>query len=226
MNTAPTYADKLRADHRLDALRPPVRGVSRRHAASSRRRPVMPLADVVRLPAHATESVPMDGTRVQANHRIALPTCCDTLGWTSDTALDVEVGDGAVLLRPAAGAGDVHVRVRAQLTLSPAMRHALGVAPGDTVVAVADPAGTVRLLGPAALADAQRMAACPRPVRDALNQLAPVLTTRRLAHVLRLLTRVDDADLERLASLHDDELADLLAPTQAPPTPGATTMRS
>lgn len=212
MKPITSLADKKRADHRLAAMRMPVRAPARPTGAGPRR-PTVSLADVVRMPGHVEERVCVDATRVQANHRVSLASACEALGLNEGSRLRLHVGDGAVVLEPVGpDANDLTVRVRHQVTLPAAALHALGVGPGDTVVAVVDETERlVRLLGPAAITDGQRLSSCSRPIRDAINQLAPTLTARRLAAVVKLLGRFDDEALMRLADLTPDGASELLA---------------
>lgn len=158
------YATKKRSDHVLTALKDgPMRGdTSRRHGVS--RRLGRLLADVVRMPDHAIEQTPADAPRVQSNFRVVLSQCLGALGWTEGTGVRVLVADGTVTLSLSETNPSMTVGVRHQLTLTVPVRQALGMAAGDTVVAVANPvSGTLRLLGAAALADTATFTSLARP---------------------------------------------------------------
>ena len=207
------FATKAASDAKIASLRPPVRATGTR-APRGTGRPTAVLGELVRMPDTDAPPMPSDAARVQSgNHRVVLRDCCLALGWEPDTTLTLTCFDGtAVLTEAADGAGGgPAVRARYQLALPVAARAALGVGEGDTVVAVADVAGGhVRLLGPAALEDASRFSHLPRPMRDALNQLASSLKPRQLSLVLQLLGRFDDDQLAALAEL---DPAQLTAPT-------------
>jgi hypothetical protein len=214
-------ADKKRADAKIAALRPPVRGVG---PTSTRipQRPVVVLADVARMPAKADQHAVLDGPRVQSNNRVVLTNCCTELGWVQGTELSFTVGDGQVVLRRDEGERVVRIGTRCQLTLTPGMLLALGLRVDrdsedkPTIVALADPVeGTVRLLGAAALEDAERFTRLARPIRDVLNQLGGSVSVSQLTLVLRLLTNFDPAQLAALAAIDPSQLAALLEPTPA-----------
>ena len=209
------FATKAASDAKIASLRPPVRATGAR-APRGTGRPAAVLGELVRMPDTGASPMPTDAARVQAgNHRVVLRDCCLALGWEPDTRLNLTCFDGTAVLteEPDGEGGGPSVRGRYQLALPVAARTALGVTAGDTVVAVADVAAShVRLLGPAALEDASRFSHLPRPMRDALNQLAPSLKPRRLSLVLQLLGRFDDDQLAALAELDPAELAALTTP--------------
>lgn len=205
-----TLADHKRNHARIAAIRPPVRTDLPARTRRARR-PTVALADIVRLPAAAGADVPTDAARVQADGRVSLASCFATLDWRQGDRLTVTVGDGTASLTRSHTDHGLVVGVRGQVVLPRAVRTALGVAPGGTVVAVASRHdNNVQLLGPQATADATAFTRLDTPVRDAMLQLAPALTPTRLTRLIALLAALDDARLTSLATLPADQLRALI----------------